>query len=134
VGDVWRNEEGSNINVWREVSKRCVVIERQNTEASMKEKRSLVFYNELKSTWEKKLYIEACTQEVRRGMGWRKMGIWRLKGVRENTEQGMCPMCNKEGGWSHILRCEGTRCWREELVDKRFTRILPKESRECKKC
>jgi hypothetical protein len=31
-----------------------VDIERQNMEASMREKRSLVFYNELKSSWEKK--------------------------------------------------------------------------------
>jgi hypothetical protein len=53
------------------------------------------------------------------------MGTWRLKGVRENTEQGMCPMCNKEGGWSHILRCAETRSWREKLVDKRFTSIEP---------
>jgi hypothetical protein len=27
-------------------------------------------------------------------------------------------MCNKEEGWSHILRCEETRSWREEFVDK----------------
>jgi uncharacterized protein YprB with RNaseH-like and TPR domain len=53
------------------------------------------------------------------------MGIWRLKGVRENTEHGMCPMCNKEEDWSHILSCEGTRSWREELVDKQFTNIEP---------
>jgi hypothetical protein len=53
------------------------------------------------------------------------MGIWRLKCVRGNTEQGMCPMCNKEEGWSHILRCEETRSWREDLVDKRFTSIEP---------
>jgi hypothetical protein len=46
------------------------------------------------------------------------MGIWRLKGVRENTEQGMCPMCNKEEGWSHILRCVENRSWTEELVDE----------------
>jgi hypothetical protein len=45
------------------------------------------------------------------------MGIWRLKGVMGNTEQGMCPMRNKEEGWSHILRCTETRSWREELVD-----------------
>jgi hypothetical protein len=95
-------------------------IERQNMEASMREKRSLIFYNVLKNNWEKKLYIEVSTQEARRGIGWWKMGVWRLKGVRGNTEQGMCPMCNKEEGWSNILRCEETRSWREEPVDKRF--------------
>jgi hypothetical protein len=51
----------------------------------MKEKRSLVFYKELKSSWQKKVYIEACTQEARRGIGWWKMGIWKFKGVRGNT-------------------------------------------------
>jgi hypothetical protein len=50
-------------------------IDRQNMAASMKEKRSLVFYNELKNKWEKKLYIEVCCQEARRGIGWWKMGI-----------------------------------------------------------
>jgi hypothetical protein len=79
----------------------------------------------LKSNWEKKLYIEVCTQEARRSIGWWKMGIWRLKGVRGNTEQVMCPMCNKEEGWSHILRCAETRSWREELVEKRFTSTEP---------
>jgi hypothetical protein len=34
------------------------------------------------------------------------MGFWKLKVVRRNIEQGMCPMCNKEEGWSHILRCD----------------------------
>jgi hypothetical protein len=95
MGDIWINGEENNRNVWREVSKRCKGIERQNMEASMREKRSPVFYNELKSSWEKKLYIEVCTQEARRGIGWWKMGVCRLKGVRGNTEQGMCPMCNK---------------------------------------
>jgi hypothetical protein len=49
------------------------------------------------------------------------MGTCRLKGVGGNTEQGTCPMCNKEEGWSHILRCVETRSWREGLVHKRFT-------------
>jgi hypothetical protein len=101
-------------------------IEKNNMEASMREKKITRFFcNELKSSWENKLCIELCTQEAGRGIGWWKMGIWRLKGVRGNTEQGMCPVCNKEEGWSHILRCEGTRSWREELVDKRFINIEP---------
>jgi hypothetical protein len=48
-----------------------------------------------------------------------------LKGVRGNIEHGMCPMCNKEEGWRHILRCDKTRSWREDLVDKTFTSIEP---------
>jgi hypothetical protein len=58
---------------------------------------------------EKKLYIKVYTQEARRGIRWWKMGIWRLKGVRRNTERGMC---NKEEGWSHMLRCAETGSWR----------------------
>jgi hypothetical protein len=77
----------------------------------------------LKNNWEKKLHIEVCTQEARRGIGWWKMGIWRLKVVRGNTEQGMRPMCNKDEGWSHILRCEENRSWRDDLVYERFASI-----------
>jgi hypothetical protein len=43
MGDIWINGEENNRNVWRDVSKRCVDIERQNMEASMREKRSRVF-------------------------------------------------------------------------------------------
>jgi hypothetical protein len=49
--------EENNRNVWGAVSKRCMDIDRQNMEASMKEKRSLVSYNKLKNNWENKLYI-----------------------------------------------------------------------------
>jgi hypothetical protein len=31
----------------------------------------------------------------------------------------------KEEGWSHILRCDETKIWREDLVDKRFTSVDP---------
>jgi hypothetical protein len=31
------------------------------------------------------LTLELCTSEERRGIGWWKMGIWRLKDVRGNT-------------------------------------------------
>jgi hypothetical protein len=53
MGDISINGEENNRNVWREVSRRCVDIERQNMEASMREKRSLGFYNELKSSRKK---------------------------------------------------------------------------------
>jgi hypothetical protein len=101
------------------------LIEVTNMEASMKEKISLIFYNELKNNWEKKFYIEVCSQEARRGIGWWKMGIRKLKGVRGNIEQGICPMCSKEEGWSHICRCDETKSWRNDLVAKIFTSVDP---------
>jgi hypothetical protein len=55
--DMWINGEENNRNVWREVSKRCVDTKRQNMEASMRVKRSLVICTELMRSWEKKLYI-----------------------------------------------------------------------------
>jgi hypothetical protein len=48
------------------------------------------------------------------------MGIWKLKGIRGNIEQGICPMCGKEEGWSHIFRCDETKSWKNDLVDKRL--------------
>jgi hypothetical protein len=39
MGDIWIKGEEINRNVWREVSKRCMNIERQDMEVSMKEKR-----------------------------------------------------------------------------------------------
>jgi hypothetical protein len=46
-----------NRNVLREVSKRRVDTERQNVVANVKQKRLPVFYNELKSSWDKK-YVQ----------------------------------------------------------------------------
>jgi hypothetical protein len=34
-------------------------------------------------------------------------------------------MCSKEEGWSHIFRCDETKSWRNDLVDKRFTGVDP---------
>jgi hypothetical protein len=58
-------------------------------EAKMKEKRSLALYNELKSSWEREKYIDICIYEERKGIGWWKMGIWRLKRTRGNTDKGV---------------------------------------------
>jgi hypothetical protein len=53
------------------------------------------------------------------------MGIWRLKGIRKNVEIGICPICRKEEELSLILRCAGTKNWREEILDKIFWNINP---------
>jgi hypothetical protein len=47
------------------------------------------------------------------------MGIWRLKGRGGNTDQGMSPVCRREEGWSHILRYEGTKGWRDKLIERK---------------
>jgi hypothetical protein len=43
----------------------------------------------------------------------------RLKRVRGNIEQGICPICIK-GDWNNIFSCAGTKICRDEIVDKRF--------------
>jgi hypothetical protein len=105
--------EGENNNIWKVVSKRCIDTQRQKMEANMREKGSLSLTNELKSSWEREKYIDICTFEEGKGIGWWKMGIWRLKGMRGNIVKGVYPVCRKEGG-SHILQCEGTRVWRDD--------------------
>lgn len=37
------------------------------------------------------------------------MGIWRLKVVRGESDQGLYPICRKVEGWNHIMRYEKTR-------------------------
>jgi hypothetical protein len=39
MGDIWIKGEENNRKVWRELSKRCMDIERQSMEASMKQKK-----------------------------------------------------------------------------------------------
>jgi hypothetical protein len=48
------------------------------------------------------------------------MDIWRLTGVRGNTDQGTCPMCDKEEGWGHILTHEETRHLRKVVTRQNF--------------
>jgi hypothetical protein len=68
-------------------------------------------------TSEVTFHWKICTFEERKGIGWWKMGIWRLKGMRGNTDKGVCPVCRKEEGGSHILQCEGTRVWRDRWLE-----------------
>jgi hypothetical protein len=92
----------------------------------MREKESLILLNSLKRDWQKEDYTSKTTRESRRSIAWWRMGIWRLKGIRKDVEIGICPICKKEG-LSHILRCDGTKMWREEILDKRFWNIDPEK-------
>jgi hypothetical protein len=64
-----------------------------------------------------------CTELYRSGIIRWKTGVWRLQGVRGNTEQGTCPICGEEEGWSHTLRCEGRKICRDDIPGKRFRNI-----------
>jgi hypothetical protein len=50
-----------------------------------------------------------------------RWSIWRLKGLRGNTDKGVYPICRKKEGGSHILQCDGTRVWK----DRQFTSVHP---------
>jgi hypothetical protein len=79
----------------------------------------------LQSSWEREKYIDICTFEERKGIGCCKMGIWRPKGMRGNTDKGACAVCREEEGGSHILQCEGTRVWRDRWLERKFTSVHP---------
>lgn len=65
--------------------------ERQNIEANMREKRLLALYSDVRIADRRD-----CTGEVRRSLGWWRMGIWELvQSARGNTDHGMCPTWSK---------------------------------------
>jgi hypothetical protein len=51
-------------------------------------------------------------------------GHLEAEGMRENIDKGVCPVCRKEEGGSHILQCEGTRVWRDRWLERNFTSLL----------
>jgi hypothetical protein len=122
---MWRRGRENNRNSWKMVSQRCVDTERQGMDTIMREKKLLILLDCLKRNWQKEDYTSITTRESRRNMVWWRMRIWRLKGIRKNVEIGISPICRKEEELSHILRCDGTKMWREEILDKRFWNIDP---------
>jgi hypothetical protein len=91
----------------------------------MIEKKSVIVLNCLKRDWQKENYTSITTRESRRNTVWWRKGIWRLKGIRKNEEIGICPICRTKEELSHILRCDGMKTWREEILNKRFWNIDP---------
>jgi hypothetical protein len=84
-------------------------------EENMWDRRSLVLCNEFKKLGKRKL------RGILRNLGkmrYRmvKGGAWRSKGMRENADQGICPVCWIKEGGSHILRYEETRNWRNKCL------------------
>jgi hypothetical protein len=48
----------------------------------MSEKRSLVYYQEMKHKWGREEYNELCSRNERNGSAWMKVGVWKLRGIR----------------------------------------------------
>jgi hypothetical protein len=82
---------------------RCNDIERQNLFVNKKEKRSLIFYSEMKQERAREQYIVFCTRNERSGLAWFKTGIWKLRGMRKAFEKGRCPLCSKEEEAIYII-------------------------------
>jgi hypothetical protein len=75
----------------------------------------------LKSSCESEKYIDICTFEERNGIGWWKMGSWRLKGMRGNIDKvyALYAGKKKEGVTSCNVKVQGsggTEGWKESLL------------------
>jgi hypothetical protein len=49
---------------------------------NVREKRSLIFYCDLKLEWAREEYTVCCTRNERRGSAWFKAGVWKLRLMR----------------------------------------------------
>jgi hypothetical protein len=52
-------------------------------------------------------------------------GVWRWKGIRRGAEIRLCPICRKEEELWHTLECEGTKEWREMILEERIWNFDP---------
>jgi hypothetical protein len=99
--------------ICKKIKETCNVIERQNLFAKILEKRSLIFYSEMKYEWARDEYIVCCTRNERSGLAGFRSGIWKLRGMRKGFEKGRCPLCSEEKDAIHILlKFSDTRKWR----------------------
>jgi hypothetical protein len=105
----------------KKIKARCNDIERQNLFSRIKEKRSLIFYSEMKQEWAREKYISCCRRIERSGLAWFKTGIWKLRGMRKGSEKGRCPVRSEEEDPIHILlKLSETRMWREQFLSRKW--------------
>jgi hypothetical protein len=115
--DLWANAVSGKC---KKIKERCNDMERQNLFANIKEKRSLIFYSEMKQEWAREEYTVCCTRNERNGLAWFKTGIWKLRGMRIRFEKGRCPLCSEDEDAIHILKCSETRKWREKCLSRKL--------------
>jgi hypothetical protein len=122
LGHIWRNPtENQRGTVCKEVKERCNDIERQNCFANLSEKRSLIFYRDMKFLWDREDYVMCVSRNDRMGIAWFRAGIWKLRGIRKGLEIRRCPLCNGEEDAIHtLLKCSETRRLREHLLSRKW--------------
>jgi hypothetical protein len=120
-------KENSVSRICKQIKERCSDTKRQNLFANIREKRSLIFYYNMKLEWARKEYTVCCTRNERSGLAWFKTGIWKLRWMRKGLEKGRCPLCSEGDDTVHILlKCSEARKWREELLSRKWLIVTRK--------
>jgi hypothetical protein len=89
---MWQNQtENQGGRACKEIKQRRNDIERQNVFANLREKRSLIFYCEMKLLWAGEEYVTCCSRKDRSGTAWFEVGAWKLRGTRKGLENVRCP-------------------------------------------
>jgi hypothetical protein len=89
-------------------------MEQQNLFANVREKRSLIFYCDMKLQWAREEYTVCCTKNVRSGLASFRTGTWKLKGMRKGFEKGRCPLCHQE---DDVIHTYTIKMFRNEEVE-----------------
>jgi hypothetical protein len=83
--------------------------------AILSEKRSLIFYRNMKLLWDREVYVMCGSRDDRSGIAWFRAGTWKLRRMRKGLEIG-----NGEEDAVHILlKCPETRRLREHLLSRK---------------
>jgi hypothetical protein len=64
--------------------------------ANIREKRSLIFYWEMKLGWGREEYTVSFIRKEKSGLAWFRAEIWKLRGMRKGLEKDRCPLRNEE--------------------------------------
>jgi hypothetical protein len=71
--------------------------------AITREKRSLIFYREMKLEWGEVQFSVCHTGHETRGLAWFKTDIWKFRGARTGSEKRRCPLSREEEDVTHVL-------------------------------
>jgi hypothetical protein len=75
----------------------------------------------MKQEWAREEYIVCFTRNERSGLAWYKTGIWKMRGMKNRSEKGRCPLCSEDEEVIHILlKCSEMRKWREQFLSRKW--------------